>query len=247
MWRPAERSLLVARGLVPGHSEVRVFGNNPACGTTEEAIWFGSVAKTYLSVAAPLRIRVGGDAEDSAAGDGARSIRVIGLDADFEPIEEVIVTTGASQSAETTQSFMRMHKAYVEEVGLYGGTNANDILIESNGGVLMAQMPGGASETQLGWITVPAGKTAYIEKVVWFIPDAALMQVRIKTRENADDIVAPMSPFRTRWVGNMTQPGIPTNGAPVIVPEKSDIICTGEASTGTHEVSVEMTVTFVDN
>ncbi len=245
-----DTSIMMARGLVPGHRSVRKFGNNPSVGSTEEPIWFGSAAKTYPTTADTILVAAGGNVNDTAAGSGARTVVFDGLDADFAEISEEITLAGASASAATTQAFLRMFRAYVGTPGTYGGVNAGDIAIETSGGIVLANMPAEKAETQLGWYTVPAGYTAYIQRLDWFIPDNALIVCQMKVRESADITSGSnMRSFRTRFVANLARPGLPVEmeETPIIVPEKSDILCTGEASSGNHEVSVQMSIILVQN
>lgn len=128
-WRGSEYYPAQMHGVIGDLSNVvivRKFGRNPAIPTSWEPIWgVSSPVLPTLTTAKTIRVKAGGNANDSAAGTGAQQIHVIGLDANFDPIEEDIETNGTSASASTAQEFIRVHRIFVNRVGTYGG--ANDI------------------------------------------------------------------------------------------------------------------------
>ena len=96
--------------------------------------------------ATALRIKAGGNAADDAAGAGARSVRLTGLSATGAVVSETLATAGASASAATTQTFIRLFDAEVIDSGTYGtqsvGSHVGDIVIENaSGGTDWAKIP----------------------------------------------------------------------------------------------------------
>jgi hypothetical protein len=199
----------VARGLHPEHSDEHKFGYNAAIpnGSFADVYTYGASVAVYPwpTAALPMRIRVGGNGADDSSGAGARSIMVQGLDTNFQPIEEVIVTKGALVSDSTSQSFRRVYRAFVVDTGAYGVGNTGAILVENTSGAVLAHIPVGIGQTQQTHYTVPAGKTAYISHVhaqvaVGTNKDA---DVRMFQRLNADIIAAPFGAKRlvTQYIG----------------------------------------------
>ena len=116
-----------------------------------------------------LRIQAGGDANDTAAGTGAREVTLCGIDNTGAYVTETIATAGASASALTTTIFLRLCEFWVSASGTYvtqaGGSHAADITIEdgsANVWGVISSTPFPASQSQLAAFTVPLGKRVYV-------------------------------------------------------------------------------------
>jgi len=154
----------VSKGNVAGHSALIRFARIPATtgGSAQDDI--APFVLTYLTTASTIRIKAGGNAADTAAGTGAQSITVTGLDENYLPVTDVIATAGASASTATTNTYLRVHSCYVTLVGS-GEVNAAGITIEAvTGGTTQALIPAGEGQTEQMYNTIPAGKTGYIEE-----------------------------------------------------------------------------------
>ena len=157
--------LQVARGQVPGHRSVTIFGYNGDVDTTEVTVWphTGLIAHP----AAALQMKVSSvNAADTSAGTGARTVLIQGLDADYNEISEVVTLSG--QTAVTTaNSYIRINYAAVATAGS-GQSAAGDIYIGT--GTVTAGVPATVydlikfnyNDTVTGHYTVPAGYTAYL-------------------------------------------------------------------------------------
>jgi len=126
----------VVAGNVAKHSVVQIFGRNDSGGTSFVPIALGGVYQMpQVAGATTLRIKAGGNANDTAAGTGAREVTVVVLDETGAQITETIATAGASASAATTVTAMRLLEAFVSKSGTYAtgsvGSHADDIVIEN--------------------------------------------------------------------------------------------------------------------
>jgi hypothetical protein len=101
-------------------------------------------------------------AADAAAGTGARTIRVTGLDGSYLPVTETLSLNGVG-SVNTTNSYFIVHSVEVLTVGS-GGTNAGVITGTSAGGgtPVLATVAVGKGGSQLAIYQVPAGYTGYV-------------------------------------------------------------------------------------
>lgn len=109
--------------LAPNLRSIVVIGHNTDVSSTEEDVWEGGGTYTFLSAAAELEV-LSSSASDTAAGVGARSVRVTGLDADgFEKTVDVALdgTTPVSLG-----SFLRVNGGFVLTSGS-NGTNVGTI------------------------------------------------------------------------------------------------------------------------
>lgn len=147
--------LQVARGQVDGHSTVNIYGYQPTVGTTSIPVWENATAYTYPPSAITMYL-------SGTAGDTAQ-ITIVGLDASYAPISEVVTLNGATPVA-TTKQYLRINSMFVS-VG--SATNPAGIVYLKNqaGTVTYAQINAGVGRTQAAIYTVPAGYTYYLQRV----------------------------------------------------------------------------------
>ena len=159
--------LLVAQGAVPGAKTVTVFGLNSDVDTTEVSVW--PLPSIIAVPAAALQMKVSStSANDTAAGTGARTVILNGLDSSYAEITETVTLNGTT-AVTTTNSFLRINSAYVATAGSTASA-AGDIYIGT--GVVTAGVPATVyniikynyNTTITGKYTVPAGYTAYMTK-----------------------------------------------------------------------------------
>lgn len=105
-------------------------------------------------------------AADTAAGTGARTVLVMGLDANFTEQQEIVTLNGTTAVA-TVNQYLRLLNLVVLTAGS-GTTQAGDIYVGT--GVVTAGVPAtvylkapiGYNASQSSFYTVPAGWTAYL-------------------------------------------------------------------------------------
>lgn len=163
--------LQVARGQITWHENQFQFGVNQSVGTTFSTIWNGGgTLYAYPAAATVLKIS-SSDANDTAAGTGARTVLVNGLDANYNEISETVTLSGQT-AVNTVNSYLRFHYMEVATAGS-GGTAAGTLYAGT--GVVTAGVPatvygqitvGYNASTSAMW-TVPAGYTAYLTSCTW--------------------------------------------------------------------------------
>jgi hypothetical protein len=164
----------ISRGLGQGVTKNHKFGRNKVVGGTFAPIAIGGIYRTpQASAATALRIKAGGNANDTANGSGARAISVTGLNALGIEISETIVTNGASASLPTEQQFIRLYRAIVTASGTYAsavaGSHANSIVIERAAGgedwATITDTDFARAQSQVAVYTVPLQRTAFISSI----------------------------------------------------------------------------------
>ena len=164
----------IARGSVRGFSSVHKFGA-ATVGTSFVPVARGSVWQTpQVAGATTLRIKASGDANDTAAGTGAREVCLQGLDETGALVEECVATAGASASSATTTTFIRLFRAWVSESGTYASqsapSHADDIVIENGAGgtdwATLSATGFARGQSEIGCYTVPRGYQAYVKGFV---------------------------------------------------------------------------------
>jgi len=153
--------LAIAKGHVDGHIHLNKFGRNPDCAlSTPEAIWNGGGAYTgHNAVAAQiLEVFSSSGLDDAVAvGSGAWTVRLFGLDENWEPLVEDVILDGADP-VETIGTFIRMDRARVLTAGS-GGKNAGAITArqKTTTANIMMVLPIGYNSTMIACWTIPAG------------------------------------------------------------------------------------------
>jgi len=201
----------VANGQLPGVSVVHKFGRNAAVSTSFVPIALGGVYQTPQPAnATTLRVKAG-DVVDTAAGDGAREITIQGLDATGALVSDVLATAGTSASAVSTNSYIRLFRAWVSASGTYASTSAGShdsaIVIENGAGgtdwltIGATGFPKGQSEVAV--YSVPLGKTAYITDIKLTVDSGKTVDVVAFKRENILETAAPYTAMRAfrYWTG----------------------------------------------
>ena len=159
--------LQVARGQIQGHRNVTVFGFNGDVDTTQVTVWPLPSLITFPADALQMTVS-STNANDTAAGTGARTVVVQGVDANYNEVTETVALNG--QTAVTmSASLLRVNYAYVATAGS-GNSAAGDIYIGT--GTVTAGVPATTYDiikfdynvTTTGSYTVPAGYTAYVSQ-----------------------------------------------------------------------------------
>lgn len=237
---------------VPGISraKVRIRGRSGAVGTSYELVNpYGTDRElnTILATASALDV-TSSDAADAAAGTGARTIRVFGLNAAYQPVSEDFTMNG--QTAVTgSVAFLRVHGATVLTAGS-GLVNAGDIYVVVTGSSTwtsgvpdtltssVMKILAGYGEDMMGCWTSPAGAQYKLVKlIVGGRGDSfALAMVERKLSGGATTKVARII---REWDSFTTGPvSLDISDIPPIA-SLSDIKFMAKAASGTALVSVE--------
>lgn len=228
--------------------QVNKWGTNPAVGTSlEDVVFSGGLYSGFLTAGAQLRIRSGGNAADTAAGAGARSVFIEGIDAStWDPRTEVLTTAGASASSATSGTFIRGWRAGVVTSGGYRGKNTGDIIIETTGGTLVATIPAGLGRSQVCVYTVPDGYTACVRTVFASVEGGKPADVLFFYAADAGVVSAPF----TGAQHYMNLAGLSGASSPIDIyagpfAARTDLWASAVASSTTCRVSAAMEIILV--
>lgn len=244
----------MARGLTE-YTKVNKFGHNHAIGRTMAPITLGGVWETpQVAGATTLRVKAG-DANDTAAGSGARAIRIEGVNTLGENVVETLITAGTSASAASTTSYIRIYRASVSASGTYATASASshaaDIVIESVAGVPWAHitpvnLPLGQSE--IGVYTIPTGKAAIVPRFSVHVDSSKTATIMFLQRSGVLDTAPPYSAMKA--VANLVgvtrsaslEPAAPFGPFPA----GTDIGFMAKVASGTAAVSVDFDIWLYD-
>jgi hypothetical protein len=186
-------TLDIKAGRITGYSIVHQFGAGtlPASQVT---VWDGAITYPWPTTAETVRIKAGGDVADTAAGAGARSVLVQGLDENFDEASELLVTNGALASTASTTLFSRIFKISVIDVGTYGVANTDDIVLENTTALTeLAIIKALNGNSLMSLYTVPNNRRMYLEFVDVNVDANKSANMRMCARNNADNWTA--APF----------------------------------------------------
>lgn len=248
IYRTANDFVLDAnRGILSGVSYEHVVGRNAAVGTTEEFIGYSGSALPVFLTAADNIVLVSSNANDTAAGTGARTIRIVGLDQDWNKTFEDVTTNGTSDSAATTTTFIRIWRAFVLEAGSYTAPyNLGDITIKTSGGTTMTTIEAEVGKTTDGQWSIPAGKEGYLNRIMLTVSKNKTADFSLKIRNRGDVIAAP---FRgSRKVTSYEE--VDGRFEEVLLSyrkldEYSDIWAVGESNSGTSTINTTFDIIIV--
>lgn len=244
----------IAVGNLPGYSSLHKFGNNTACSIVEEDIWLAGGQYQFPISTSVVQIVSGGNAADTAAGTGARSIQIEGLGTDWRMASARLDTAGASASLVSTVAFIRVNRAFVVDIGTYSSIIASaanvgliTVISTATGNTVVA-IGAAKGQSQMGIYTIPAGKTGYLVSTQFNVSATISTTVSLYKRENADDVVSPFSSKRL-LVQNDELRGVDDREliVPVKLSAKTDIWATCLAVSGTPAATVEFDIIMKDD
>lgn len=238
----------IARGIVTGGRVIRQFGRNVSVGNTFVPIARGGAYRTpQVGSETALRVKSGGNANDTAAGTGAREITLIGLDANGDLIEDTIATNGTSAGPASSKQFLRLFDCFVSKSGTYATQTAQShaatIVIENAAGgtdwatIQDTDIPRGASE--IGAHSVPRNRSMYITSIHVQSDRAYQSNLVMFKRENILETEAPYSPM-TLLLEIPALSGVEqlTFDPPIRIPQLSDVGFLAKSGSG-RTISVE--------
>ena len=246
----------VEKGNIPGHYVVHKFGRNTAVGTTFVPVTRGGIYQTPQAGSAnTLRIKAGGDANDTAAGTGARQITLIGLNASGAEITETLATAGESASSATSNSFIRLYRAYVSQSGTYAtasaGSHAAAITIENgSGGTDWASIEANGfpkAQTEIGAYSIPTGYTAYMLAADIHADTSKTTEILLFQRPGILKTSAPYDAMRlvdTQIIKDQDEVSVTVSGGIPFAGE-SDVGFMAKVDAGTAQVSIGFTLLLV--
>lgn len=166
--------LQVSRGLIDGHKRVFKFGYNGDIDDSEETIWDSGGVYAYPSSAVAMTAT-----SSSGASDSGVKVTIQGVDTNYAEVSEE-VTLNASGTATTTQTYLRVYRAFVS-----GGTASAGNITITNSSTTYAYISSSDQQTLMALWTVPAGYTAYLHQIdvtAFTVQSNKIATVRMLTR-----------------------------------------------------------------
>ncbi len=226
----------VTKGNIQGQITDTKFGENLGVSTVEQDIQSQGGVLTFLQSAQFISIISSDTVNDISSGSNARSVKIFGLDENFTKIEEVVNLSATATN--TTKEYIRVYRLTVEDVGVYGNTNAGTITgTASLAETTQIEIVVGESQSETTHYTVPVGHELIMTSFRITMDTGKVIDVFIKAREDADDVTVPFKPIKiVRTFRGIATPLERINFGNNKFGEKTDIWITTLVSTGSAEV-----------
>lgn len=227
-----------SKGNIIGQSTGNKFGQNLIVGTTQEDIQSQGGTLSFLQSAELISIS-SDNAGDTLLGANATSVVIQGLNENFTAVSEIVNLSGAT-AVNTTQEFIRVNRMFINEVGNYSVTNAGTITgVSAISSTTQIEIPTGEGQSKTTHFTVPAGQNLIISSFRVTMDTGKEVDIAFKIRENADDVVPPMSPVRTlRDFKGLSTPIDELIKGNLKFEEKTDIWTVGVTSVGSSKIEI---------
>lgn len=222
--RTITEEITIAQGLLVGVSNVNIFGFNPDIDTgAAEDIWGGGGTYTGFPDGSAEAVEVfSSDANDTAAGSGARTIRLTGLDANWAA-QTADVTLNGVTPVQASGTWRRVHKCEVRTSGPSNLTfNAGALTVRHavTTANVFSVMPAGRNQSGVCGYTVPAGYRAFVRSFQVFLDRStsatASGAIYLRRFGMSPQLIDSFSLSNTAQINESIYGGIE-------VPEKSDV------------------------
>lgn len=223
----------IARGLVTDTFGVHKFGAAPAMSINATGtIWdINDTVYPWSAWTTAGTVTV----DRASASDADKTVHIVGLDANYNAIEDDVVLTNATGNA-SSETFIRVFRAYMTN-----GDNVGVISIKRSTTVV-AQITAAKSQTLMAVYTVPAGYTGYLMKGTASIEYGGDATIDMFVRYFGQ------SSFRIGHSGEVAGTGMPYSyefAVPVAIPEKSDIDVRAKVRSNNSRVTAAFDIILV--
>ena len=211
--------LAIAKGESNYLSVRNIFGYQENVTTSFIPAWEYATAYTYPTSAVTIDV-----ASTDAANDNGYTVRIIGLDENYNIISEDVIIP-----ATTTKAFFRINDV------IYFNTDGNQGLITvSNGGTVYAAIRIGDGRNQASIYTVPAGHCFYLYRIDAFSNDSTSPKTGVFKNFTRDSNGVTFNVARTTFQNQMNI----QRRLPFKYDSTTDIQFQLRTKSGTHEMNV---------
>jgi hypothetical protein len=225
--------LQVARGQIPFHSSVNIFGFQVAATSAQYLVWENVADYVYPTSASTLTL-----VSTSASDTSALSVLISGLDINYNPASEVLALNGVT-NVTTVNSYFR-----VNTMVCTNGLNVGVITLKQSANIL-AQINAGIGKSQAALFTVPAGNSFFATRFTGFSNEAgggnnfSSWRARLSNATTGQVLYILQSPFISTYnIQRVT---------PFGYVEKSDLQWQISTGTGTSPVGANVEGYLVQN
>ncbi len=188
----------VQKGNVSGTAVVQILGHSDAVGTNLRTLYTAHDTAdldtdTLFDTPAKIKVASTDNVADIAAGAGALTVRVSGVNSAGALTTEDFTMNGTTETAESTATFKSVHKVAVLTAGS-SKTNAGIIWVGTTGATFTSGVPDvklnamaiGTSVSTTAHYLVPTGKKLYVSHIDYQLGDTTkTMNVVLETYDGS--------------------------------------------------------------
>jgi hypothetical protein len=247
---------LISYDQVPSYHNILVQGRTAVGDAAWTDLWNNSGVYTWLTAAGTLEA-ISTSTNDTAAGTGARTIVVEGLDANYEFISATISMNGTSATTATSLSFLRVFKAYVATSGTApasnAGANIGTITVRRSGAgatqlIIPVENTVGLGQSAAGRYTVPAGHTGIVTGIMANVDSNKTADIYIFSRSDGSLTAAPYVGRRIRHkIAGLKGPFNTSFDSSIKYTEKTDIWASSYSAAANTGIEVAIELLLVNN
>ena len=205
-----DQNVDISRGMVKGTDHIHILGAVPVMSQSQTGtIWDVNDVKYPWHVFDSDITKISYVA--AHASDSGDSLTIIGLDTNYDPLQETVTVTTTPQL--TTNTFKRVFRAFSS------ADNAGTLTMSKNG-IVVARINAGNAQTLMSVYTIPRGKTGFLTKVMCTTQTAADGIVNMHERISATGAFRVGHTFEVTGAGGFYEY---TFTIPQSMPEKTDI------------------------
>lgn len=232
--------IAISIGKIQGNTGLnnRVFMSGYAddVSTTEKTIWAdGGADYVFPTVASTLRVTTlnANDVANSTS-TGGRTVRLTGLDANYEIITEDVNLAGVG-SANTTKQFIRVNNMRLVNAGSFGHLHANATAIHNTANVSLSKIRAGDGQSLQCVYTVANNSLLLIDSTEFSVAKGQDCTFRVYVKTGT----FPAAAFYIQALYQQAKASQWTH--PLVLQPKSDIFITAKASAGSTLASATVT------
>lgn len=215
-----------------------MFGYNPDIDTSEESVWPDGGVIPHPTVASVLAI-VSSSANDTAAGTGARTVYIEGVDGDYNFVSETVTLNGTT-NVSTTEEFLYVNSMYVVTAGS-NGANAGEITAKVST-TLYDLIAVGYNNSTTAHYCVPAGYTGYmVAGIITAGQASGSTSVTAYLKQHGPDGLVRVGAVSTLNNGSIQYDFDP----PYVIPAKNCVGATAIGSAANNSVSAFFNIILV--
>jgi len=230
--------LQVARGQVPGVSQVNVFGYSANIDGNFVALW-DTGPYVFPTSASALTL-----VSTSASDNTSASVAIVGLDANWDVISEIKTLNGTT-AVTTTKSFLRINSFTMITPGT-GQLNNVGTITAKVGATTYAIMQPTIGKMTNSWYSVPRANTFYLDSIYSFTDSVTgnnFCNFRAVLVNNANVSPVTYQLLQTAFQGQYSV----LRTDPLAYAEKTDIQWQFTVDSGTHKISCIVQGLLIDN
>lgn len=221
--------LAIAIGEFKDTTAVTKFGYNGQVGTSWETIWDGNNVYTYIDTAGTAVVT-----SSNTSADNGGTVKVYGVDANYDLVDETLTIGGAAGSVE----FYRVFRAELVTANTgFANVGTLTVTVDSKSAAIIQPTNG---QTLMCIYTVPRAVNAYLIQLDVGSSKDAENEIRVMIKKNGQ--VQNTKDFISIRGGFVTKP----YSIPLHIPAESDIEIQAQSG-ATSAVSAGFELVLVDN